>query len=266
MVHPLVAALRWPRDVAEQWLWEHGHNAHFLLDYRTVQLDNITWSLEALPVGDLLAAPTGLSEGDLLDLNAADHAHRVRVRPAEIRQAWDETGTWLRAPSLSNEISLHRPPMASKSSKAALGSEYCAAVSATDSLSPTITMRGSVDVLATTTRTSRTLSPPARPTGPNSTPSTWLPSWIATVREPVGRQSLYGLNAVLFTENLSRAHRMAARLKAGTIWANCFFIRDLRAPFGGVGDSGIGREGGTFSREFFTVPKTVVMHIAADHT
>jgi aminomuconate-semialdehyde/2-hydroxymuconate-6-semialdehyde dehydrogenase len=71
----------------------------------------------------------------------------------------------------------------------------------------------------------------------------------------------YGLNAMLFTENLSRAHRVSAALKAGTVWANCFFIRDLRAPFGGVGDSGIGREGGTFSREFFTEPKAVVMAI-----
>ena len=60
---------------------------------------------------------------------------------------------------------------------------------------------------------------------------------------------------------LSRAHRAAAALKAGTVWVNCFFIRDLRAPFGGAGDSGIGREGGTFSREFFTEPKAVVMQV-----
>ncbi|MGH8892931.1 MAG: aldehyde dehydrogenase [Actinomycetes bacterium] len=71
----------------------------------------------------------------------------------------------------------------------------------------------------------------------------------------------YGLNAMLFTENLSRAHRVSAALKAGTVWTNCFFVRDLRAPFGGVGDSGVGREGGTFSREFFTEPKAVVMEI-----
>ncbi len=57
----------------------------------------------------------------------------------------------------------------------------------------------------------------------------------------------YGLNAMLFTENLSRAHRVASRLRAGTVWVNCFFIRDLRTPFGGVGDSGVGREGGNFS-------------------
>ncbi|MEV4838400.1 aldehyde dehydrogenase [Nonomuraea sp. NPDC049486] len=71
----------------------------------------------------------------------------------------------------------------------------------------------------------------------------------------------YGLNAMLFTENVNRAHRVSAALRAGTVWLNCFFIRDLRAPFGGVGDSGIGREGGDFSREFFTEPKAVVMQI-----
>jgi aminomuconate-semialdehyde/2-hydroxymuconate-6-semialdehyde dehydrogenase len=71
----------------------------------------------------------------------------------------------------------------------------------------------------------------------------------------------YGLNAMLFTDNVHRAHRVSAALRAGTVWVNCFFVRDLRAPFGGVGDSGIGREGGTFSREFFTEPKAVVMQI-----
>ncbi|WP_460832534.1 aldehyde dehydrogenase family protein [Nocardioides hungaricus] len=50
----------------------------------------------------------------------------------------------------------------------------------------------------------------------------------------------YGLNTMLFTENLSRAHRVASRLRAGTVWVNCFFIRDLRTPFGGAGDSGVG--------------------------
>jgi aminomuconate-semialdehyde/2-hydroxymuconate-6-semialdehyde dehydrogenase len=71
----------------------------------------------------------------------------------------------------------------------------------------------------------------------------------------------YGLNAMVFTENLSRAHRVSAALRAGTVWVNCFFIRDLRAPFGGVGASGMGREGGEFSRDFFTEPKAIVMQI-----
>ncbi len=73
--------------------------------------------------------------------------------------------------------------------------------------------------------------------------------------------SRYGLNAMIFTEDLSRAHRVAAALRAGTVWVNCFFVRDLRAPFGGFGDSGWGREGGNFSREFFTEPKAVVLAI-----
>ncbi|WP_433171485.1 aldehyde dehydrogenase [Actinoallomurus sp. CA-150999] len=77
----------------------------------------------------------------------------------------------------------------------------------------------------------------------------------------LANDSRYGLNAMLFTENLHRAHRVSAALQAGTVWVNCFFVRDLRAPFGGVGDSGIGREGGNFSREFFTEPKAVVMQI-----
>ena len=71
----------------------------------------------------------------------------------------------------------------------------------------------------------------------------------------------YGLNAMLFTENVRRAHRVSGKLRAGTVWVNCFFIRDLRAPFGGVGDSGIGREGGKYSKEFFTEPKAVVMKL-----
>ncbi|USQ75862.1 aldehyde dehydrogenase [Ornithinimicrobium cryptoxanthini] len=74
----------------------------------------------------------------------------------------------------------------------------------------------------------------------------------------------YGLNAMVFTENLHRAHRVSAQLDAGTVWVNCFFIRDLRAPFGGFGDSGVGREGGLFSRDFFTEPKAVVMQISTE--
>jgi aminomuconate-semialdehyde/2-hydroxymuconate-6-semialdehyde dehydrogenase len=84
-----------------------------------------------------------------------------------------------------------------------------------------------------------------------------------TEAEAVGlaNDSRYGLNAMVFTDNLSRAHRVSAALRAGTVWTNCFFVRDLRAPFGGMGDSGWGREGGNFSREFFTEPKAVVMAI-----
>ena len=77
----------------------------------------------------------------------------------------------------------------------------------------------------------------------------------------LANDTIYGLNAMLFTENVRRAHRVAGQLRAGTVWVNCFFIRDLRAPFGGFGDSGIGREGGKYSKEFFTEPKAVVMKL-----
>jgi len=66
---------------------------------------------------------------------------------------------------------------------------------------------------------------------------------------------------MVFTESLRRAHQVAAAVRAGTIWVNCFFVRDLRAPFGGYKASGIGREGGGYSREFFTEAKAVVMQL-----
>ncbi|MCU1437596.1 MAG: aldehyde dehydrogenase [Naasia sp.] len=67
----------------------------------------------------------------------------------------------------------------------------------------------------------------------------------------------YGLTATLFSESAARIHTAASRLRTGTVWANCYQVRDLRAPIGGPGFSGIGREGGNFSREFFTEPQAV---------
>lgn len=62
----------------------------------------------------------------------------------------------------------------------------------------------------------------------------------------------YGLCATVWTENLSRAHRVAAAMQVGVCWVNCWFLRDLRTAFGGSGHSGIGREGGVHSLEFYT--------------
>jgi acyl-CoA reductase-like NAD-dependent aldehyde dehydrogenase len=67
----------------------------------------------------------------------------------------------------------------------------------------------------------------------------------------------YGLAATLFTGDPARAERVSAQLVAGTVWVNCFFVRDLAAPFGGARDSGIGREGGTWSFDFFCDVKNV---------
>ena len=67
----------------------------------------------------------------------------------------------------------------------------------------------------------------------------------------------YGLSASLWTQNLARAHRVADRIEAGTVWVNCWMVRDLRVPFGGVKNSGLGREGGDDSLRFFTEPKNI---------
>ncbi len=62
----------------------------------------------------------------------------------------------------------------------------------------------------------------------------------------------YGLAASIWTTNLKRGHRVAQQMKVGITWVNCWFLRDLRTPFGGVGLSGIGREGGTHSLNFYS--------------
>jgi aminomuconate-semialdehyde/2-hydroxymuconate-6-semialdehyde dehydrogenase len=69
----------------------------------------------------------------------------------------------------------------------------------------------------------------------------------------------FGLAAIVVCGNRSRAERVAAQLIVGTIWINCFFIRDLRAPFGGSKKSGIGREGGTWSFDFYADVKNTVL-------
>ena len=69
----------------------------------------------------------------------------------------------------------------------------------------------------------------------------------------------YGLAAVIWTENLSRAHRMAEQLQSGLVWVNCWMERDLRTPLGGVKQSGVGREGGWEALRFFTEAKNVTI-------
>ena len=72
----------------------------------------------------------------------------------------------------------------------------------------------------------------------------------------------YGLSASTWTRDLARAHRLAERIDAGTIWSNCWLLRDLRVPFGGMKQSGVGREGGEEALRFFTEPKNVCIRTA----
>lgn len=71
----------------------------------------------------------------------------------------------------------------------------------------------------------------------------------------------YGLSATLWTENLKRAHRVSHHLKSGIIWVNCWLLRDLRTPFGGMKQSGVGREGGWEALRFFTEQKNICIKL-----
>jgi aminomuconate-semialdehyde/2-hydroxymuconate-6-semialdehyde dehydrogenase len=100
---------------------------------------------------------------------------------------------------------------------------------------------------------------------------TGLPEWARSVREEIfgpvchiapfdaeedairmANDTKYGLAASVWTTNLKRGHRVAERMKVGITWVNCWFLRDLRTPFGGAGLSGIGREGGMHSLNFYS--------------
>ena len=67
----------------------------------------------------------------------------------------------------------------------------------------------------------------------------------------------YGLSCSIWTQNLKRATRISSEIEAGIVWVNTWMLRDLRTPFGGMKDSGIGREGGLDALNFFTEAKNV---------
>ena len=74
-------------------------------------------------------------------------------------------------------------------------------------------------------------------------------------------QTKYGLAAAIWTDNIHRGHRVAPQMEAGLVWVNTWFLRDLRAPFGGVKLSGIGREGGQHSLRFYAEPTNICIKV-----
>ncbi|HEY0751110.1 MAG TPA: aldehyde dehydrogenase [Chitinophagaceae bacterium] len=71
----------------------------------------------------------------------------------------------------------------------------------------------------------------------------------------------YGLSATIWTQDISKANKIAAKLESGIIWINCWLLRDLRTPFGGIKNSGVGREGGWEALRFFTEAKNVCIEL-----
>lgn len=76
----------------------------------------------------------------------------------------------------------------------------------------------------------------------------------------MANSTVYGLSSTIFTKDLNKAHRVASNIHAGIVWINCWLVRDLRTPFGGMKASGVGREGGLEALHFFTEPKNVCLH------
>ena len=67
----------------------------------------------------------------------------------------------------------------------------------------------------------------------------------------------YGLASIIWTEDVDRAHKLAEVVESGLVWVNCWLERDLRTPFGGIKNSGFGKEGGKYALDFFTEPKNI---------
>src|SRR4051812_42486907 len=91
--------------------------------------------------------------------------------------------------------------------------------------------------------------------------ATLLPFEDADDAVRLANSTRYGLSASVWTRDLSRAHRVASRLESGIVWVNCWMLRDLRTPFGGVKESGVGREGGHEALRFFTEPHNICVKL-----
>lgn len=95
--------------------------------------------------------------------------------------------------------------------------------------------------------------------------STLIPFSTEEQALEIANGTLYGLAASVWTQDLSRAHRVAHRLESGMVWLNCWMERDLSMPFGGVKASGVGREGGRYALDFFREQKSVGLRIGEEN-
>lgn len=102
-----VAQLGWPRDVVEQLLFDHAEHEAFHKDYGAIDLRQVVWCLQAIPVDVLMEVPTGWSERDAIECFAEDWEHWVSVRKygehVGVGQMWDVHGTWKRWPLLLDQ-------------------------------------------------------------------------------------------------------------------------------------------------------------------
>ncbi|MEU6718038.1 hypothetical protein ABZ897_41775 [Nonomuraea sp. NPDC046802] len=109
----MVSSLRWPDDVVEQFLYDHGDNDAFLHDYGDIDLSKVQWDVEIVPIGELVKMPTGAFDSGCVEEYAADPDHWVRVRNRGIHmgvaQCWEAHGTWKRWPILIDRGLLDPP-------------------------------------------------------------------------------------------------------------------------------------------------------------
>ncbi|NKE09026.1 MULTISPECIES: hypothetical protein [Kocuria] len=107
----IVVDLRWPADVIEQWIYEHAGNASFLRDYENVDLAQVGWQVEALPVETFMTMQTGRSDRNVIEEFAVDPDHWISVRNQGkhlgVGLAWEVHGTWKRWPIVIDQTLLH---------------------------------------------------------------------------------------------------------------------------------------------------------------
>ncbi len=90
-----------------QWIYDHGDHPEFLRDYEHLDLEQIRWKLEDVPLAELESIPTGPSDQEALEGFAANHVYWLSRRPQRIQQAWEVEGTWLVPPIVISRDLLH---------------------------------------------------------------------------------------------------------------------------------------------------------------